>query len=234
VKTDTAAVDADVRLDFDSCGLGGQKVGLGVPENPTKQLIERISRSRIFQDYEQAFSKVTGLPLSLQCVDIWEVPHRGKKHQNPFCSLMAEHSRSCAACLSAHEQLTKNLGQNAVTATCFAGMRDTAVPVTLGANRIGFLLTGQIRVRRPTRGQFNRVTRQLLEWGLKVDLSKLEEAYFHTRVVTRQQYEAFTRQTIHQGTPIRRFVPDRRGTSGKYQHLLFLQNIQEGNGAAFY
>ena len=179
--------------DFESCETSGLKLTLGVIESPSKQLIRRISQSRIYQDYERAFNEVTRLPLSLRSAEVWEVPHQGKKHQNPFCSLMAKHSRSCAACLRVQEQLTGNSGQGAVTTTCFAGMRDTAVPILLGGSPIGYLLTGQARVQPPTRLEFNRVTRQLLEWGLSVDLSKLEDAYFHTRVLTAGQYQGVVR-----------------------------------------
>jgi AraC-like DNA-binding protein/ligand-binding sensor protein len=164
-----------------------------VLENKNKQFVEQISQSRIFQDYERAFSEATGLPLSLRPLEAWQVPHRGKKHQNPFCSLMAQHSRTCAACLEVQEKLTEDKGQAEKTTTCFAGLQDTAVPIRLGSQLAGFLVTGQIRVKQPTRSQFQRVTQQLLKWGLEVDLGKLEDVYFHTRVLTPKQYESMVR-----------------------------------------
>src|SRR5881296_4303062 len=45
-----------------------------------KKLIEQLSRSQIYEDYERAFSSATGLPLTLRSVEVWQPAHRGKKH----------------------------------------------------------------------------------------------------------------------------------------------------------
>ncbi|MDB6067978.1 MAG: AraC family transcriptional regulator [Pedosphaera sp.] len=158
-----------------------------------RQFIEHLSRSRIYQDYERAFGEATGLPLALRPVEFWQPAQRKKKHENPFCALMAGHSRSCAACLEVQGKLSQDDGQASKTSTCFAGMCDSTVPIRLGSELIGFLQTGQVRIKKPSREQFQRVTRQLVEWGLKVDLNQLEEAYFHTQVLTPKQYESMVR-----------------------------------------
>jgi len=38
-----------------------------------------------------------------------------------------------------------------------------------------------------------QTTRQLLKWGTEIDLKRLEEAYFQTRVLTKTQHEAILR-----------------------------------------
>lgn len=162
-------------------------------QSSEKALIERLSESRIFRDYERAFGEATGLPLSLRPVEIWHPAHRNKRHENPFCALMARQSRSCAACLEVQRELSKDSGQTAKTAICFAGMCDTAVPLRVGSELVGFLQTGQVLLKKPTHRGFARVTQQLLEWGLKVDLKKLEDAYFHTRLLTPRQYMSMIR-----------------------------------------
>jgi AraC-like DNA-binding protein/ligand-binding sensor protein len=162
-------------------------------ENANTALIERLSQSSIYQDYERAFSEATGLPLSLRPLEIWRPAHRGKKHENPFCALMAQHSRTCAACLQVQEKLTTNPGPDARTVKCFAGLCDTAVPVRMGNELIGFLQTGQARLEEPGKNQFRKVARQIMEWGLNVDLNRLEEAYFHARILKPAQYQAFVR-----------------------------------------
>ena len=48
-------------------------------------------------------------------------------------------------------------------------------------------------LKKPTQKQFARTAKQLLNWGLKIDLRQLEEAYFHTRVLTPKQYESMVR-----------------------------------------
>jgi AraC-like DNA-binding protein/ligand-binding sensor protein len=164
-----------------------------VPQESKQRLIAQLSRSQIYQDYESAFSRATGLPLALRPVEAWQLAHRGKKRENPFCALMAGHSRSCAACLRVQEQISAKPRASAKSVTCFAGLCDTAVPLRLGQDLIGFLQTGQVLLKKPTRRQFARTARQLLDWGLKVNLKELEEAYFQTRVLNRKQYESLVR-----------------------------------------
>ena len=53
--------------------------------------------------------------------------------------------------------------------------------------------TGQILVSKPDAKQFAKTTSMLLKWGTEIDLKKLEEAYFQTRVVTKRQYESILR-----------------------------------------
>ncbi len=74
--------------------------------------------------------------------------------------------------------------------TCFAGLCDTAVPVKAGEKLIGFLQTGQVLLKKPTKRQFAKTSQQLVDWGLKVNLKQLEESYFHTRVLTPKQYNS--------------------------------------------
>lgn len=152
-------------------------------------LITTLANSRIYQEYEKAFSKATGLPVSLSTVESWQVPHRGKKSQNRFCEMMAEQSCSCAACLNNQEKLTKGARESARTEKCQMGMLDSAVPVRLGHELVGFLQTGQVFCKKPTAAQFSQVAKTLTAWGLPVT-PRLEEAYFNTRVMTPAQYES--------------------------------------------
>jgi AraC-like DNA-binding protein/ligand-binding sensor protein len=154
------------------------------------EIIQRISRSDIFKDYERAFSDSTELPLALRPVEIWNLAMSEKAHANPFCELMAECNRTCAACLEIQKRLAESKGTGPTTVTCFAGLQDTAVPVHLGDRVIGYLQTGQVALRKPNGQQFEKITKQLIEWGVQIDLSKLEDAYFHSRVLAPRQYTA--------------------------------------------
>jgi AraC-like DNA-binding protein/ligand-binding sensor protein len=153
-------------------------------------IIQRISRSEIFKDYQRAFGDSTELPLALRPVEIWNLSMSGKAHANPFCELMAECNQSCAACLEVQKRIAEGNGTGSTTVTCFAGLCDTAVPVHLGDRVIGFLQTGQVALQKPNLQQFEKITKQVIEWGIKIDLSKLEDAYFHSRVLTPRQYGA--------------------------------------------
>ena len=159
----------------------------------SKSLVDRLSQSRIFQDYSRAFVETTGLPLSLQPVEAWQLAMRGHAKESPFCALMARNSRSCAACLEVQEEIRRNGLNEPTSVRCFAGLCDTAVPVKLGNEVVGFLQTGQVFSHTPNRAQFARTAKQLVEWGLKVDLAQAEEAYFHTRVIGPRQYESMVR-----------------------------------------
>jgi AraC-like DNA-binding protein/ligand-binding sensor protein len=161
-----------------------------MPPLANKQIIQQFSRSQIYQDYEQAFNRATGLPLKLRTAEALQLVHHATKYENPFCEILSQHNRSCAACLEVQQKIVESPGSAPKTVRCFAGLCDTAVPVKTGEKLIGYLQTGQVLLKQPTKRQFARTTKQLLEWGLKVDLKKLEEAYFHTRVLTPQKYNS--------------------------------------------
>jgi AraC-like DNA-binding protein/ligand-binding sensor protein len=161
-----------------------------VEHNQNKKLIDTLSSSQIYQDYERAFTKTTGLPLSLRPLETWNLPHTHKKGENPFCALLAENNRACAACLETQHKIATATGAGPRTVKCFAGLCDTGVPVSVGEELLGFLQTGQVMLNKPSRKNFSRLVKQLVDWGWKVDLRRLEETYFQTRVLTPNQYES--------------------------------------------
>jgi AraC-like DNA-binding protein/ligand-binding sensor protein len=158
--------------------------------NGDKNLIDALTGSKFYQDYERAFTETTGLVVALRPVESWQMPHHGKRHENPFCALMAQRSRSCAACLQVQQRLTAAALHEAQTVACLAGLSDTAVPVRLGDRLIGFLQTGQVFLKPPTLGQFERVRKRVSEWGVSVDAAQLKAAYFGGRVVPQRQHAA--------------------------------------------
>ncbi|HXR05774.1 MAG TPA: helix-turn-helix domain-containing protein [Candidatus Acidoferrum sp.] len=152
-------------------------------------LVRSLTNARIFQDYERAFSETTGLPVSLRPVESWQLPHRGKRHENPFCAMMSTKSRSCAACLRLQQRLSDNAQHEPQTLTCELGMSDTAVPIRTGQRLVGFLQTGQIFRKTPTAAQFKHASRLLADWGLDMDQGRLKQAYFGTKVLTPRQHD---------------------------------------------
>ncbi|MEY3773855.1 MAG: hypothetical protein RLZZ129_635 [Verrucomicrobiota bacterium] len=156
-------------------------------------LVNQLRDSQIYRDYEQAFRDTTGLPLNLRPIEAFDLPHRHDPNENPFCALMATTNQSCAACLQLQRKVEEQARLEPKTLKCFAGLCDSAVPIRVGENLVAFLQTGQILLHRPTKQQFKRTTRQLLKWGTAVDLKRLEEAFFQTRVLTKHQYESILR-----------------------------------------
>lgn len=158
-----------------------------------KQLVEKLTRSEIYRDYARAFSTATGLPLALRPVEHWQLATHDTPNENPFCALMARSNRICAACLEVQRKLTEKARDRSRTVTCFAGLSDSAVPIHVGDQLIGFLQTGQILLNQPTKFRFDQTARKLVDWGVKVDLGKAREAYFHTRVLSKKQYRGMLR-----------------------------------------
>ncbi len=158
-----------------------------------KHLIEALVGSKIYHDYERAFSEATGLPVSLRSVESWQLPHHGKKFENPFCSMLAQKSRSCAACLQMQQKLSETATLQPQTVTCPAGLCDIAIPVRMGDQLVGFLTTGQIFVKKPTETQFNRTIKLLAEWGVEAKVEDVRKAYFDTRVLSGKQHQSIVR-----------------------------------------
>ena len=162
-----------------------------------KDLIESLINSKIFQDYEKAFSETTGLPVSLRPVESWQLPHHGKRHENPLCAMMAEKSRSCATCLQMQQQLSESAHFEPATVTCQLGLVDTAVPVRLGEQLIGFLQTGQV-MRKKATPVANRAHLQTHRgMGLANDRKSLQSVYFDTKVLSTKQYDAMIKLLSH-------------------------------------
>jgi AraC-like DNA-binding protein len=115
------------------------------------------------------------------------------RQENPFCALMAKTNRSCAACYALQQKLEEEAHLQPKTLKCFAGLCETAVPVRVGGKLIAFLQTGQILLHHPKKPEFNRIAETLIKRGAEVDLKKLEEAYFNTRVLSLSQYESLIR-----------------------------------------
>ena len=159
----------------------------------SRALVAQLKRSRIFRDYEQAFRETTGLPINLRPIEAFDLPHHGDPKESPFCTLMAQSNHSCAACLQLQKRVEEEARLAPKTLKCFAGLCDSAVPVRVGDNLVAFLQTGQILLHTPTKAEFAKTTRQLLKFGSEIDLKKLEEAFFQTRVITKKQYESILR-----------------------------------------
>jgi len=163
------------------------------PRSAQRELTDRLRRSRFFQDYLEAFEVSTGLSLSMNPPESLNLVHQGKRHYNPFCALMTTNNKTCSACLEFQQRVKEGAALRPQTLTCFAGLCESSVPVRVGDNVIAFLQVGQVLLHQPSHRQFTRAARSLLRWGVEVDLKRAEEAYFQSRVIDRQKYEAVLR-----------------------------------------
>lgn len=153
-------------------------------------LVQALSQSKVFQEYERAFTEATGLPVALRPVETWQLPLHGKRHEGPWCALMAAKSRSCANCLQVQEQLAQNAAREPHTIVCGAGLCETMVPVLLGDRLVGYLQTGQVFPKAPTARQFERTLDLMAERGIEADPEEMRTAYFSTRTMPPKQQDS--------------------------------------------
>jgi len=155
--------------------------------------LAQLPLSSLFRDYQQAFEATTGLPLVLRTAGSFRTPLQGSKRMNPFCALMAQANRSCAACLQMQQRLEEAAMLEPKTLQCYAGLSETLVPVRLGHMVLGYLQTGQVFLRPPSRKNFAAMIRAIRGPEAGASQPLLKAAYFQTRVVTRKQYESIIR-----------------------------------------
>lgn len=160
--------------------------------NP-EPLIGKLTKSRLFQDYQSAFENATGLPLHLHETGGLPGELSRRPGGNTFCLLMAKSNQACAACFALQEKIEQQAGLGPKSLHCFAGLCESAVPVRVGQKIIAFLQTGQILLHRPDKEQFSKVAQTLIEMGTEIDLKKAEEAWFATTVLKEPQYQSMLR-----------------------------------------
>ncbi len=81
-----------------------------------------LSGSTIYRDYERAFTKGTGLPLSLHAPEMLNLIRYARGQENPFCALFAKTNQTCAACYALQRRLEEEAHLQPKTLKCFAGL----------------------------------------------------------------------------------------------------------------
>ena len=155
-----------------------------------RALVDALTNSRTYREYERAFGDLTGLPIALQPVETWQLPHHGKRNENAFCALLSKKSRSCAACLQTQEHLCQQAATEPNTVVCPVGLSDSAVPVRMSDRLVGYLQIGQVFRKKPTAAQFDKVFKLAQKWGVEADRESLHKAYFSGKVVSQKEHES--------------------------------------------
>jgi AraC-like DNA-binding protein/ligand-binding sensor protein len=162
----------------------------GSKEN--RELIDTLRRSKLFRSYEQVFSEATGLPLALRPVDYWQLEHQGKKNENPFCALLAERPATLGVCLQAHEEMIRHTGDLPHTVTCPFGLTETAVPIKVGEQTIGYLRIGQVLRHMPAKSDTTKVSRELERCGVRFT-GEIHKAWEKNPLIPPEKYNAIVR-----------------------------------------
>lgn len=159
----------------------------------SRVLVEQLRRSDIYRAYADAFRETTGLPLALRPVEAFDLPHHGDPKENPFCEMMAGSNHTCAACLRLQRELIDAAVEEAQTRSCFAGLKDSAVPVRVGERLVAFLQTGQILHRGPRPSDLTKTMKRVVSLKEGGDAEALRVAYSRSRVITKTQYDSILR-----------------------------------------
>jgi AraC-like DNA-binding protein/ligand-binding sensor protein len=164
----------------------------GTSNQANKQLVDTLLRSRLFRDYESVFTKATGLALALRPLEYWQLEHHQKTNENKFCALLAERPATLAVCLRSHAEIIRHTGATPHTETCPFGLTETAVPVRLGAETIGFLRIGQVLRRSAIQSDKSRAAAKLSQCGVPFT-GRIRKAWETTPIIPKDKYGAIVR-----------------------------------------
>ena len=102
-----------------------------------QEVVRHLSRSRIFKDYEEAFSEAMGLPLNIRAYDSWSPSNHGKEDHGSLASILARFNKARTACLKAQTDASRAPKSTTRTVTWFSGLSESAVPVYAGDHILG-------------------------------------------------------------------------------------------------
>jgi AraC-like DNA-binding protein len=159
-----------------------------VDRNHDKKLLDALSRSKVYRQFEKTFTEAIGLPLTLRPVEFFGLPFNGKKNENGFCAFLAGGKSSCALCLQTVGRCSINPGEQPRSIQCPFGLTETTVPIRLGDRVIGVLCTGQVFTRSPQLSTFKKSFRRLSA-GQKAEKKALD-LWKQTPVIAPSKYEA--------------------------------------------
>ena len=143
----------------------------------TRHLINVLSASKLYREYERAFTEAIGVPLTFRAIESWQLPYHGKRGENPFCAVLAAKSRSCAACLRTTQRLSR-WPRDSRQASPVPAFLKRPFRSVVGERLLGFLQTGQVFTRPPTESQFERTARLLQQWDVAVRREHLTPPIF--------------------------------------------------------
>ncbi|MDG2214189.1 MAG: PocR ligand-binding domain-containing protein, partial [Verrucomicrobiota bacterium] len=160
-------------------------------------VIQQIRDSKLFTEFHQAFSDLTGLPLALYPRNHVQAPFRTCSHTNPFCSIVGNDPQARSTCLDVQSKLIKSSTKEGQRMSCPFGMVDMAVPVFIGAECQAYLYTGQMFTRQPSPAKVRRAVQQLSKWNLTGDIEEIKQTYEKGAVISQKQQKALLRLLAH-------------------------------------
>jgi len=152
-----------------------------------------LTKSAIFRDFEDAFHKLTNLPLHYIPMGSDEAIDGITEHNNPLCNHFQNDSAVCGTCAMMHERLRERGQSESYTAQCFAGLTESVVPVKLGEQVIGYLQTGQVLMQEPDDQEVEEIVDSLKGYGVTLSKANIKDMYLENHVMPKEQYDAVIR-----------------------------------------
>ena len=162
------------------------------PRSSDREVMRHLSRSQIFKDYERAFSKAAGLPLNIRGHDSGRrhTMERGSRFTRVNSGSFQQGARRMLK--GPNRRISRTELDKAHRYLVCGTLRKCSAGV-VGDHILGFLETGEVMLKNPTKEHFATITRQLRAWGYKTDWKQLERAYFRTCVLSPDRYRAMLR-----------------------------------------
>ncbi|MEO5718251.1 MAG: helix-turn-helix domain-containing protein [Chthoniobacterales bacterium] len=154
-----------------------------------RKLIEALRHSKVYRQYEKAFSGSTGLPLALRPLESYDLPFHGKKNENPFCAQLADRKGGCTFCLQTQDTLGKLQGAQPHSVQCPFGLTETRVPLLVGDRLLGHLYVGQVFTHAPRPVAFKKALHRLFPDGTPNE-KKLTADWKKTALLPAEKYQA--------------------------------------------
>ncbi len=164
-------------------------------KNFTKHIIEELARSDIYKKYEKAFREATRLPLTIRpLLDDPGADSGNDPNASPFCDHLKDNHNMCESCQKILKEMQKFPDHNAHSIICFTGLTESAVPIHLNNEVIGYLQTGQVFLKDVDEKDEKEVNKNLMRLGVDLQKEKkLKVLFYKNRVLTPKQYEATLR-----------------------------------------
>jgi AraC-like DNA-binding protein/ligand-binding sensor protein len=154
--------------------------------------LNRLTDSPLFTAWREGFTAATGL-------DLWLTNEPAASFRSSestcgsssFCSMLNKNSDACRLCRESHRRLTHQADRSHVahTATCFAGFRETAVPLHLGDKTVAWLRTGGVLAEAPQNHSFEPIREALAGQGLEEkEIAQLHRTWLATPIIDRDRY----------------------------------------------
>jgi AraC-like DNA-binding protein/ligand-binding sensor protein len=156
-------------------------------------IYDALANSRLLRDFKRGFRDATRLSLKLvpKSAEARFITDAG----NPFCALMMTSAAGCGVCIEVRKKLERRFERKLAPqkVCCFAGMVDVAVPIVIAGKHVATLFGGQVFCQKPGLRQFQRLGRQLQEWGMKAEIRLAKRAYLQTPVVSPREFRGALR-----------------------------------------